>query len=343
MTFFSDGFFENKNITVIGAAILDVLAGPVTSNVFQTGSQPMDHVKLSFGGDALNETLALSRLGQNSSLISKVGNDEAGHRILDYLKMKDVSTDQIIVEDDLETGVNIVLIDENGERHFLTNPSSSLRKLQEKDILPFLDQAGEIVSFASIFVSPALDLSAMERIFRKVKNQPDRILVADMTKPKHGETLADIKVLLPYIDYLLPNKDEIAMLTGISDPVKNAELLLEAGVSHTVIKCGKDGCVLGTRAAGSDAFPDESETKCIDTLTRIPAFPTLSAIDSTGAGDCFAAGFLWALARGWNPVDCCRFACATASCSVESFGATDGIRSVDEIIKRFQSITPVGI
>ena len=52
------------DITVIGAAIIDILASPVNKDVFSSGSIPMETIQMSFGGDALNETLILSRLGK---------------------------------------------------------------------------------------------------------------------------------------------------------------------------------------------------------------------------------------------------------------------------------------
>ena len=116
------------DITIIGAAILDILAAPINNSIFQKGSLPMEAISLSFGGDALNEAVVLSQLGVDVELISKVGNDEAGKRILDFLKEKGV-TAKIKIEENLQTGINIVLIDEKGERSFLTNPNSSLRKL----------------------------------------------------------------------------------------------------------------------------------------------------------------------------------------------------------------------
>lgn len=311
--------FSEKKITVIGAAILDILAGPVDSGIFSSGSQSMSTIKMSFGGDALNETLALAKLGKSVDLITLLGRDDAGQKILDTLHSHGVSSSFVTIDENLETGMNLVLVDPAGERYFLTNPSSSLRKLSESDILPYLDQAGDIVSFASLFVSFSLDLPAMERICRKIKEKPERILVLDMTKPKHGEKLEDLKELLPYIDYILPNQDEIAMLTGEENPRKNAELLINAGVSHAVIKCGKSGCILAT--AGG--------------IEEISAYPVAHPVDSTGAGDCFAAGLLWALSNGWDPRESCRFACAAASCSVEHFGATDGIISSEQILSRY--------
>jgi sugar/nucleoside kinase (ribokinase family) len=312
----------NKDITVIGAAIIDVLAGPVTPELFRTGSQPVKETKLSFGGDALNEAVVLSRFGLNVELVSKVGQDAAGKRVLDYMVEAGLSGDSIIREEGLETSVNIVLVDDQGERFFLTNPHGSLRKLSESDVQPYLNSAADIVSFAGMFVSPRLEIPAMKRIFKKVKDKLGRTLAVDMTKAKCGEKLADLEELLPYIDYILPNRDEIALLTGESDPHVNAERLIEAGVGCAVIKCGKEGCLIRTK----------------DECYEIPAYPVENAIDSTGAGDCFAAGFLWGLSKGLSLKECGYFACATASCAVEHMGATDGVQSIEEPIRRYREM-----
>ncbi|MBQ9699032.1 MAG: carbohydrate kinase family protein [Lachnospiraceae bacterium] len=309
------------DITVIGAAIIDVMAGAVSSKVFETGSQPVQTTKLTFGGDGLNESVALSRLGKKVQFISKVGQDEAGSRVLDYARENGLCTDSIEVEEGLDTGINIVLVDEKGERFFLTNPNGSLRKLSKEDIEKHLDNAADIISFASIFVSPLLDIQAMEQIFKSIKSKPGRILVADMTKAKNGETIEDIKPLLPYIDYILPNEDEIALLTGEKDVYVNANLLVDAGVSCAVIKRGSKGCLIKTKSE----------------MYEITAYPIKEPVDSTGAGDCFAAGFIWALSEHMSLEECGRFACATASCTVECVGATDGIRGIEQVMYRYNS------
>ena len=311
-----------KEITIIGAAIIDVLAGPVSEKVFSTGSQPMEMTRLTFGGDALNEAVALSRLGVKAQLISKVGKDEAGARVLDYVKSCGLSVKCIKQEIGLTTGMNIVLVDERGERHFLTNPQGSLRKLCKEDIMPHVDGMQEIVSFASMFVSPVLSIPDMEQLFCEIKSQPGRILVADMTKAKNGERLEDIKCLLSYIDYILPNEEEIALLTGIRDAKENARLLVEAGVGCAVIKCGSRGCIIVTG----------------EEMIEVSAYPVKKLVDTTGAGDCFAAGFLWGLSMGYSLKDCGRLGCAVASCGVEQIGATEGIVSAKECLERYKSL-----
>ena len=307
------------DIKVIGAAIIDILASPVSKNVFSTGSIPMDTIEMSFGGDALNETIILSALGKKVQLISKIGDDEAGKRILGYLQEKNISVDSVNVSEGLDTGINIVLIDEKGERHFLTNPRSSLRKLELEDILPFIENSAEIVSFASMFVSPLMTIPKMKELFSLIKEN-GKILAVDMTKAKNGESIKDIAELLPYIDYIFPNEAEISLLTGEKDPCRNVRILLELGVKNAVIKCGEKGCVIGNEKG----------------IHIIPAVPAEKCVDTTGAGDTFVSGFLWALSEGWEPVNCTKFACAAASFAVEKVGAIGGIRSLDEIKKRFE-------
>ena len=312
----------NAEVTVIGAGIIDVLAGPVDESVFVKDSQPMNSTRLAFGGDALNEAVVLSQLGAKVELISKVGDDEAGKRVLDFLREKQVDVTKVKTEADLETGINIVLVTPDGERMFLTNPNGSLRKLSEADVMEQLDSAADIVCMASMFVSPLLDIPAMERIFQKIKSKPGRILVADMTTAKNGETLADIACLLKYIDYLIPNEAEATRLTGETDVYRNAELFLEHGASCVVIKQGKNGCLICTK----------------DKKVEIPAYPYVKLVDTTGAGDSFVAGFIWGLKNGMPIGECGRFGCAVASCTVEKLGANAAVDSAELPTKRYEEM-----
>ena len=310
------------DVTIIGAAILDVLAGPVDADVFDKGSQPVNSTRLAFGGDALNEAVVLSQLGAKVELISKVGNDEAGKRVLDFLQEKQVDTTKVTVEDGLETGINIVLVTPDGERVFLTNPNGSLRKLGEADVTEQLDEAADIVCMASMFVSPLLDIPAMERIFQRIKSKLGRILVADMTTAKNGESIGDIACLLPYIDYLIPNETEAGRLTGESDVYRNAELFLEHGASCVVVKRGGKGCLIKTR----------------ERQIEVPAYAHAKPVDTTGAGDSFAAGFLYGLKNGMPLEECARFGCAVASCTVEKLGANAAIESAELPIRRYNEM-----
>lgn len=315
------------DVTVIGPALIDVLAAPFSMEAMERDSRYLDQIRMSFGGDALNESAVLTRLGKKVQLISKVGADEAGRSVLDYLHKNGIDTDSVQVEEGLETAVNIALIAEDGSRKFLMNPHSSLRKLALEDVMPVLSrvladpQGAGIVSFASMFISPLFTVEKMKELFAAVK-AVGRTLVVDVTRAKNGETLEDLKELLPYIDVFVPNDEEIASLTGVQDPAENVRILVEAGVKTAVVKIGSDGCLVGTR----------------EKTVHVHAVPDAACVDTTGAGDTFAAGLIAGLCSGWSLPECAKLGCAAASCSIEQIGATDGVRSLDQVMERFRMI-----
>ena len=310
------------DVTIFGNAILDVLVSPVDKSMFDNEATSVNRVKLSCGGDALNESTILSRLGKTVELIAKIGDDEAGVKVVEFLKQNGIDTSKIIVDSTTDTSINLVMIKPNGDRFFLTDPNSSQRRLTEADVASRLENSGSIIGFASMFVSSLLDIPAMEKLFKKIKSAPGKILTVDMVQEKTGITLQDLVPLLRYVDYFMPNNEEIASLTGTKDILCNAELLIEAGCGCAIIKCGKDGCFIKTKA--EDHY--------------IPAYPTCHCIDTTGAGDSFAAGFIWALSERRDVVDCGCFASAVASCAIEQIGATDGVRSIETIFERYKTI-----
>ena len=314
--------YPEEKISVFGPVNVDVMARPVDFGKLHTGSLPMEDIRIAYGGDALNEAVVLRRLGAHVELISSVGQDETGDRLVRFLEKEGISGAGINRAADAPTSVNIVLVDPQGERYFLTDPHGSMRRIRREDYLPFLAAAGDIICFPGMFVSREMDIPAMEAVVAEARKKPGRILCADMTKAKNGERLEDLRGILPMIDYIFPNEAEAELLTGEADARKNARLFTEAGVGCAVIKRGARGCVIATR----------------DELLELPAYPVSRAVDTTGAGDAFAAGFVYGLSRRMTPADCGLFACAAASCIVETAGANQGIRSADEPMARYTEL-----
>lgn len=307
-------------ISIIGAGVIDVLAGAVDEKIFVQGSTPMNFIEMSFGGDALNEAIVLSRLGKKVQWISKVGDDDAGKKILNYATENGVDISGVKVEAGLATSITIVLVEKSGERFFLTNPHASMRKLTAEDIIPHIDGMAQIVSFASMFISHSLDVPKMELLFNRIKAS-GRTLAIDMKHSKNNETLDDLSGVLSCVDYFFPNEEEVASLTGETDINKNIAALLNHGLKCAVIKRGGKGCIIATK----------------DERLEIPACPVKNVVDTTGAGDCFAAGFLYGLSEGWPLEKCGRFACTVASLSVEQVGAVAGVTSLAAVMRRGNS------
>lgn len=313
-----------KKIDVIclGAAIVDIPLQPVNKNIFEIESYPLERIAMTIGGDAINEATIISRLGHRTALMSRIGKDAAGSFILTACRREGIDTLNLKQDEHIDTSMNVGLVTEDGERTFVTNRNGSLWKLNidDVDFSRFAD--ARLLSMASIFNSPLLDGKALVRIFKKARAE-NLIICADMIKPRLKETLDDIRDALSYVDYLFPNYDEARLLTGETELTAIADRFLQCGVKTVVIKTGKHGC-----------FIKNQEGEFV-----IPAIKGIRAIDTIGAGDNFASGFISGLLEGKTLIECARFANATAAISVQSVGATTGVKhraQVEEQLKCYE-------
>ena len=166
---------------IIGAAIADIPLAPVSPDVFAAHSTALERIALGVGGDAANEALVLARLGHAPALVSVLGCDAPGDFILKTLDAAGVDTSAVRREAGLDTGINIVLVREDGERSFITNRNGSLRKLALADILPALERPelseARVACLASLFVSPALPLEDCAALFDRLKARDRKSVV----------------------------------------------------------------------------------------------------------------------------------------------------------------------
>lgn len=305
---------SRDRIVLIGGAVLDVLVQPAGPEIFQTGSSPAENIRMTTGGDALNEAVVLAGLGRKTELRTVIGRDLAGGMILQECRERGIGCEQIRVREELDTGVNVVLVQRDGERNFFTNPGGSLRKLSLEDVISPFPEDTQILCLASIFVSPLLGPTEMEIIFRRAREQGITVC-ADMTKRKKGETVDTIAGALRYVNYLIPNREEAMLLTGAGTPREAAEALLAAGVEHVVIKCGAEGCLIKNRRM-EKMIPGMSGVRCVDT---------------TGAGDSFVGGFLAALSEGRELESCASFANRCGAAAVQVLGATKWLENLSSV------------
>lgn len=302
----------------VGAAIVDIPLQPVNRDMFEIESFPLQQISMTIGGDAINEATIMSRLGHKIGLMSMVGKDAVGNFIIEHCQKNGIDYSGVKMKDGIDTSINVGLVTADGERTFVTNRNGSLWKMTIDDV--DVDRIGEarLLSFASIFNNPLLDCKAMVKIFKEAKKN-DMIICADMIKARLGETLDDISEALGYVDYFFPNYDEACLMTGETELSKVADKFLATGLKTAVIKTGKKGCYI----------------KCQDgTELEVPAMKGITAIDTIGAGDNFASGFITAILEGKSLKECAEFANVTASISVQSIGATTGVQRREQVDER---------
>jgi sugar/nucleoside kinase (ribokinase family) len=299
------------DVVCVGAAIVDIPLQPVNKNIFDSESYPLNQIAMTIGGDAINEATVMSRLGHKIGLMSLIGDDAVGHFILEHCRSHGIDTLGMKIRKDVDTSINVGLVTPDGERTFVTNRNGSLWKMNIDDInLDFITR-GKILSFASIFNNPLLNNDAMVKIFKKAK-AAGMIICADMIKPRLGETFDDVAEALSYVDYFFPNNDEARIMTGEQEIPKVADKILSYGVGHVIIKIGKQGVYIKT----------QDGTEMI-----VPAMKGITAIDTIGAGDNFASGFIAGLLEGKNLKECGEYGNVTASIAITSVGATTGVKN----------------
>lgn len=310
---------EKLDVICIGAAIVDIPLQPVSKNIFDVESYPLNKISMTIGGDAINEATIISRLGHKVALMSRIGKDAVGNFILEACEKDNIDAKSIHIDENVDTSINVGLVTEDGERTFVTNRNGSLWKttIEDVDFDRFKD--ARLLSLASIFNNPLLDGPALAKIFKEAKKN-NLIICADMIKARLCETLEDIREALSYVDYFFPNYEEACIITGKTVLNEIADIFLGCGVKNVVIKTGKKGCYI----------KNDKQT------LQIPACKNIKAIDTIGAGDNFASGFITGILDRKTLIECAEFANVTAAISVQSVGATTGVQNREQVEKLLQ-------
>ena len=301
---------RKSEVAVVGAAFMDLQVFTVNRTLLDVPSFPAQKMLWSVGGDAINEATVLTRLGHETRLVSCIGRDLVGGMVLEHCRKNGIDVSCLREDPEKNTSINIGLIGEDAERTFITNRSGSIWTIGPEDMDVNGIDGVKVLSFASIFNTPLLTEDFMIPLFEKARAQ-GTVICADVVSPKNGETLESIRGALRYVDYFFPNLEEARRLTGKEDWDEIADTFLEIGVGTVVLKTGKAGCLL----------------KSWQERHQVSAYPSAKCIDTTGAGDNFAAGFISALLEGCSPRECAVFANCVASIAVEAIGATEGLRS----------------
>jgi len=159
------------------------------------------------------------------------------------------------------------------------------------------------------------------RVFPAEKHQRDSVAVHhrrvfSIARTYLQEEFAAIEAL-PHLDVYVPSRDEAVHQTGQSDPRRIIEAYRACGGADLLgVKLGSKGALLSP-AAG----------QYVEIAAATPPGPV---VDTTGAGDCFLAGLLTGLLKGFDAQRAGRLAAATGACCVTGFGATAGLRNFDK-------------
>ncbi|GHO74235.1 PfkB family kinase [Ktedonobacter sp. SOSP1-85] len=327
---------------------------------------------LAAGGQIAHTGLALHKLGVNTGLMGKVGDDLFGQAIFRLLSSYDSKlVESMVVATGEESAYSLVLGPPEGESVVLHSAGCNTTFGAE-------DVRYEILSKIALFHFGYPSMMArmyedngaeLAQVFQRVKASGVTtsldMCVPDPSAPAGQVNWREILTrTLPYVDVFLPGIEDLlfildrplfdklssksgkgSMLDKIKPDVISqlSDTLLELGAKIVGIKCGHRGLYLRTaNAEVLEGLGRAQPTSLINWSERelwAPCFET-QLVSPRGAGDATIAGFLLGLLRGMQPVSTLAAACAVGACSVEAPDASSGIRSWPETLERIAAGWP---
>jgi 2-dehydro-3-deoxygluconokinase len=243
----------------------------------------------SIGGAESNVAVALARLGHHASWTSRLGNDEFGLYIRNYLRGEGVDTSNVGFDNDHPTAVFFKESRPARESAvYYYRQGSAASKMCPQDIQEEWIAGAKYLHLTGI--TPALSESCKEAMFYSInlaKKHGVKIVFDPNIRLKlwtKEEARLTINDIAERCDIILPGLEEGELLTGEKDPAKIAHFFLEKGVDLVVVKTGEKGAY----------YASHNEEGIV------PGKKVDKVIDPIGAGDGFAAGFLSGLLRGWS-------------------------------------------
>jgi sugar/nucleoside kinase (ribokinase family) len=261
------------NVLCIGDVMLDVIARiNVSPQKINFGSDTASRISTSSGGAAGNVAAWLTRTDARSTIVSHVGDDPAGAAIVAEFDALGVSHGDLVIPGET-SGVVVVLVDSSGERTMFPDKGANSRLVVED--LPDLN------SFQAVYISGYALLNSLARdgvlaMIEKIKEDGLPIYF-DPASVGAMKDVADkeLHTWFSKMDVLLLNEEESIYLTGSVDIERALDYLLDFS-QVVVIKRGSAGAIAKARGFDSISLPAVAAT----------------VVDTTGAGDSFAAGFI---------------------------------------------------
>jgi len=262
------------------------------------------------GGSAANSIVGLARLGCKVGFIGKIADDREGKMLVKDFCREGVDTKGITHAKRGRSGAVMGFVDEKGERALYIDPGVN-------DTIEFNE-----INMEYAFQTRFLHLTSFvgEKSYQTQKRLIEALPQTVKLSFDPGELYARKgSILEPIIEktfVLMPNFNELELLTKTADYRKGADVLLKKGVEIVAAKFGRKGCYV----------TDGRENHLIDAFK-------VKVVDTTGAGDAFCAGFLYGLISDKSLYECGRLGNFVASRCIMKMGARPGLPTIKDLKK----------
>lgn len=263
------------------------------------------------GGKGNNQAVACARLGAETLLIGRVGDDAFGSEILGLIAAENVDTSQVVTDPQAGTGLAVISVDKNAENSIIIIPGANL-SLDDSDV----EHARVHMDAAKVLMlQMEVSLDPTYAAVRAAREKGVKVVF----DPAPAQPLPDD--VYPLIDFITPNEIETEQLVGIKptnpkEAARAAEMLRDKGVSTAIIKLGSQGAYF-EGSGGSE---------------MVPAFK-VRAVDTVACGDAFNAGLAVAISEGKNTAEAVRWGAAAGAVAATRKGALPSMPHRDELEK----------
>lgn len=256
------------------------------------------------GGSAANTLAGLASLGGTGSFIGKVQADQLGEGFTRGLASVGIDFSTARSRSGVPTGTSIVIVTDDGERSMATYLGACL-ELSPDDIDEHTINGHKVTYLEGYIWDGHLAKQATEKAAQIAKADGQRVALTlsdSLCVDRHRDSF--VEFIAKYVDLLFANEDEILSLYQSTDIMKVIEGAQQI-CNMIAVTQGAKGSIIAER----------------DTIHYIKAEPTNRVLDTTGAGDLYAAGFLFGLTHGFNAQNCGRIGAIAASEIISHLGA----------------------
>jgi ribokinase len=303
---------NRPRVCVVGSLVADL--------VFRVRRRPEPGETLSgaefglfLGGKGFNQAVGAGRLGAEVTMVGRVGQDHFGDLFLAKMRAEGMTTEFIARDPAAGTGVASPIVTDGGENSIVGAPRANMKMTVEQ-----VEQVRAAIAAADILLLQFEIPQECSWLAAAIARENGTLVQLDPA-PAHFSPTGRTGPTWP-TDYIVPNENEVQMLAGGQTVEKWARAELAGGAKAAVVSMGVYGAVVHD-ARG---------------VRQHPAY-SISAVDTTGAGDAFRAGMAVRLAEGASIDEAVKFANACGALACLTLGAEPSMpmrRAVEDLMTR---------
>lgn len=290
---------QKPKIAVVGSANLDIYTW--THHLPETGETVIgERYWMGMGGKGANQAVGVRKLGAEVTMVSRVGKDAFGESLLNAFRTHGVDCAHVRVDDQTGSGIAMVFVDRKANNVIAVVPGANMR-ISPEDVAG----AADAIRAADVLMMQLeIPLDAIERALT-IAHEGGTLCILN---PAPAKPLP--AGIMNRVHILTPNQNEAKVLSGVDagsldGAAAAGRAILDMGVQTVIITMGADGALI--------VKPDAT--------THIRGY-VVDAIDTSGAGDAFMAGFAVALGESQPLTSAVRFANMVGALSTTKPGAT---------------------